>query len=279
MKTYNLKKFNPRKALLASVFFVFLGGQNLQAQPASLSFFSMNIQCFTGNWQFRLEQILNQVLVLSPDVISFQEICTTKKGELSQIEFVGKYLTAHGYPLKKVAAQFTHESWGQFNEYIAIYSKINPLAVDQGPLPASILQRGYVAINLNQLWYVNTHLEYKLENATYRQRQIDFLVQRFSKVPHIIGGDFNSAPYSPEQITFRNLSYVSFFPGDTFNGRISESRQIDGMWLSPATKSFIKEMSGGILLNQKVNGQYLSDHFAIQSKLIFVLKKQTNRGR
>lgn len=254
--------------------------QNLNAQMtgrtpgfnSNLNIFSMNLQCFAGNWQFRLEQILNRVLELSPDVVSFQEVCTTQNNDLSQIEFIKKYLTDRRYPLQAIVAQFTHPAWNQFNEFLVVITKQNVLAIDQGMLPQSPLQRGYIALKLNPFWYINTHLEYKLENWSYRQRQIDFLIQRFSNEAHIIGGDFNSAPESQEQFNFKRTSYLDFFPGNTFIGDDgNNSRRIDGMWFSPRARMFLKTLNGGITLDQKVNGQYLSDHFAIYSMLTFQL--------
>ncbi|MBN8537247.1 MAG: hypothetical protein J0M15_09340 [Deltaproteobacteria bacterium] len=246
-------------------------GQTPGLNP-SMNIFSMNLHCFAGNWQFRFEQILNKILELSPDVISLQEVCTTFNGNLNQIEFIKKYLMDRRYPLQKIVAQFTHPAWNQFNEYLVVITKQNVLAVDQGLLPTSELQRGYIAIKLNPFWYINTHLEYKMENSAYRQMQIDFLIQRFLNEAHVIGGDFNSAPDSQEQFNFKRMSYLDFFPGNTFIGDDSNSsRRIDGMWFSPKARMFLKTLNGGITLDQKVNGQYLSDHFAIYSLLTFQL--------
>ncbi|MBK7961941.1 MAG: endonuclease/exonuclease/phosphatase family protein [Bdellovibrionales bacterium] len=237
-----------------------------------LKLVTMNIQCFAGDWQFRLSQILDKFIELSPEVIGLQEVCVDKESKQSQIEFIRNYLLnrpwGKTYDLRGLESQFTHEAWGRYDESLVILTKLKVSAVDKGFLPVSLLQRGYVAFLIDGVWYINTHLEYKSENAQARKSQIEFLVGRFAKQNHVIGGDFNSSPDSEDHARFRREGYLDIFPGDSHLGSDGNSSlRIDGFWISPKFRNAISGISSEVFLNKKVQDQYLSDHFAIRADL------------
>ncbi|MBL7671369.1 MAG: endonuclease/exonuclease/phosphatase family protein [Bdellovibrionaceae bacterium] len=243
-----------------------------KVDPVPLRLVTMNVQCFTGDWQFRLSQILDSFIELSPDVIGLQEVCVDKESKQSQIEFIRNYLVnrpwGKTYGLRGIESQFTHEAWGRYDESLVILTKLEVSAVDKGFLPASLLQRGYVAFLIDGVWYINTHLEYKSENAQARKNQIEFLMGRFAKQNHVIGGDFNSSPDSQDQARLRGEGYLDIFPGDSHLGSDgNSSARIDGFWISPKFRSAISGISSEVFLNKKVQDQYLSDHFAIRADL------------
>jgi endonuclease/exonuclease/phosphatase family metal-dependent hydrolase len=227
----------------------------------------MNIHCLNDDWEFRLKHILNRFIETSPELIALQEVCIDSKTQLNQIEYIRDYLQQRGYPVRELRAQYTHVAWERFDEYVVLISKLRVAEFDQGFLPVSLLQRGFVAFNINQAWYINTHLEFKAENAIYRKKQIEFLMQRFTQAPHLIVGDFNSAPGSPEQSSLGNSGYYAFFPGDSHLGDDGNaSRRIDGIWFSPQFYGKTENLHGGIILNEKVQDRYLSDHFAVYAQ-------------
>lgn len=240
----------------------------LVAQPVQAAtqrqLITMNIQCYQGNWEFRLQQILNHFLSLGPDVIALQEVCTQPSTGSSQVEYIRQYLSSRGYPLQTFEAQYTHPAWNQFDEYLLVISKHRSQGVDKGFLPDSPLKRGYVGVEIDQSWYIDIHLEYREDQAHFRRQQLDFLKHRFQNRSHIILGDFNSAPESMEQGGLRDGGYFAIFPGSShLGGDGNGSSRIDGFWFSAQARSRLENWDAKIMLNQKVQDQYLSDHFAV----------------
>jgi endonuclease/exonuclease/phosphatase family metal-dependent hydrolase len=214
-----------------------------------------------NNWKFRLDEIIKRTRALSPELIAFQEVCQGN-GE-DQIKYLKrKLLHKSGY--KHLEAKFTHLSWGKYREYIVLISKKDPDYVLKGNLPDSPLRRSYIAFLLGETWYVNTHLEYHSRNQKFRKKQIEYLVDKFKYTPHVIMGDFNSSPDAQEQSPFAQNKYNSFFPGRTHIGDDGNREAwIDGFWISKERMDNLKKSKAKIIFDKRVNGQYLSDHFAV----------------
>jgi endonuclease/exonuclease/phosphatase family metal-dependent hydrolase len=231
---------------------------------------NMNIHCFNDDWQFRLSHILDKFIEISPELIALQEVCENPQARLSQIEFIRNYLSQRNYHIQSLAAQYTHKAWDRDDEYIVLISKVNVEVVDQGFLPQSLLQRGYVGFRINQNWYITTHLEYRADNAHYRKSQIEFLMGHFANQPHLIIGDFNSSPGSLEQAGLQTNGYFSIFPGESHQGNDGNaSKVIDGLWVSPQMYRNIEYINGSVILNHKVQDRFLSDHFAVFAHMKF----------
>ncbi|MGZ3790486.1 MAG: endonuclease/exonuclease/phosphatase family protein [Bacteriovorax sp.] len=236
----------------------------------TMNVLTMNIHCFKDDWEFRLSHILTKLVEMSPDVMAFQEVCENPSTHEGQIEYIKNFLIQRNYPLKAIEAQYTHLAWDQYSEYILLISKQEVSAIDKGFLPPSLLQRGFIAFNISDRWFINTHLEFRADNAQYRKNQIEFLTNRFFNLAHLIMGDFNSSPESWEQNIFKKKDYRSFFPGPTQTGDDGNlDNKIDGFWFSPLFYSTINSHSGAILFKEKVQDKYLSDHFAVITQLKF----------
>jgi endonuclease/exonuclease/phosphatase family metal-dependent hydrolase len=234
----------------------------------SLAVFTMNLHCFNDNWEFRFNNILQRLIEISPDVIAFQEVCENPSTHESQIAYIKNFLNQKGYPIRAVDTQFTHLAWGKDNEFIMLLSKYDVSVVDKGMLPSSVLQRGFLGFRIFDRWFINTHLEYRSDNGAYRKTQIDFLTSRYWDQPNVIMGDFNSSPDDIEQGIFRDKFYTSYFPGSTQTGNDGNSHtNIDGFWFSSTFYSGLKLVTGAILFKEKIQGQYLSDHFAVITQL------------
>jgi endonuclease/exonuclease/phosphatase family metal-dependent hydrolase len=230
----------------------------------------MNLHCFKDNWVFRLSHILDKVAEISPDVIAFQEVCSDPHSYENQIHYIRNYLSEKGYPIKGLEAQYTHQAWDQYNEYIVLITKHEVMRTDKGNLPKSILQRGYVSFLIDNKWFTNTHLEYHSDHYYDRRAQIDFLANRYPFQAHLLMGDFNSSCVDSEQDILRRYSYKPFFPGMTQTGNDgNSSNEIDGFWISYPFYSQAKSMRAFSLLTEKVNDQYLSDHYAIMTQIQF----------
>lgn len=228
-----------------------------------LKILSLNLQCFENNWNKRLDRIVQVINSEKPDVLFFQELCINKESDAFQNLINKLYEKKLYYPYR--LKQFTHDAWGGlYKEYIAIFSAHNFDQIDQGQLPPSPLQRGYIAINLFDNWIVNTHLEYKDEYASFRKKQVEFLSGRFANFNAIIGGDLNSAPTSFEQQDFLKFNFIPTFAGATYPSNQPEFI-LDGFWLS---QPLLQKINGYQFL--KITGfNDLSDHLAVILNLNF----------
>ncbi len=154
---------------------------------SELKILTFNIHCMKDDWKFRLEKISDYLASSSPEFIFLQEVCSQKGGE-DQILFLKKKLQEKGYPLLQIEAQFTHIAWDIYEEYIVSFSKVQANKVQKGLLPRSPLERGYIGMNYNGDWFINTHLEFHENYYYHRERQIKFLIDNFSRTSHIILG-------------------------------------------------------------------------------------------
>lgn len=234
------------------------------AWSAPLQFLSMNIHCYQDDWEFRFNQIIDRVVALNPDLIAFQEVCTSPSLHHSQIDFIRGALRQRGFPIGTFESLYTHRAWDRYDEYLLMIAKKPASMIDKGLLPPSLLQRGYVGIQVEGHWYINIHLEFREDNVSSRRQQLGFLYDRFKGKPHIIAGDFNSHPQSSEQNWLFREGYSYFFPGPSHVGHDGNaSDRIDGFWLSPLMSQRISRAEARIVLDQMVDGQHLSDHFGV----------------
>lgn len=236
---------------------------------------TMNVHCLNDNWQYRTEQILNKFLELNPEVIALQEVCKDSQTKENQIDFIYRYLNSRGYPLKALEAQYTHDAWGRYEEYLVLITNKNVSKIEKGYLPISLLQRAYLAFLIEGTWYVNTHLEYRSFDNEVRRQQLAFLVRQFEWWPHVIMGDFNSSPQSYEQGLLHEKGYFPFFPDKTFIGNEGVTSpvtsiyldpietRIDGFWFDPKMSARIKNVDGFAFLKERYNGKHLSDHLPV----------------
>lgn len=242
---------------------------NLMAKPQR-RIITMNLHCFEDQWEFRFRNILDYILEINPDVISFQEVCTEPEQKISQIDFIYNYLRSHNYRIQTFEEQYTHPAWNRYDEYLLMISKYSSSKIDKGFLPRSLLQRGFIGLTIDGRWYLNSHLEYKQENAEMRKAQIEYLKERFWNAPQILMGDFNSSPDSLEQKPLWDSQFTPVFPGETFIGHDDNGKnKIDGFWISPQYMQQISQYSGQVVLKEKVRDQYLSDHFGVVINLSF----------
>ncbi len=244
-----------------------LFSQNIYGSE-KLSILTLNIQCFKNNWKFRLAHILSPIIKNGVDIVSFQEVCKSK--EQNQIEFIAKFLKKHGYDLKSLAYQFTHKAWDKYDEDLLIFSKHKAQKIKRGFLPWSPLQRAYVALKINDVWYVNIHLEHKKEYYKYRRDQIHFLVKEFENTDHVFMGDYNSSPQTQEQNELWNKKYKPYFPGPSHLGNDGNAvRTIDGFWFNYSFRKKLSNIRAKLVYTKKVNNQHLSDHLGVFSIINF----------
>ena len=228
---------------------------------------TMNVHCFEEDWEFRFKHILDQIIKMNPDIVALQEVCVDPKGSGDQIDFIKNYLKHKNFSASNLVTQYTHRAWDRYDEYLLMFSRLPAQVLDHGLLPPSLLQRGFIGLQIQGVWYLSTHLEYRADNASYRAEQIDFLINRYKNQSMVLMGDFNSAPDSWEQSQLLQLQYSPFFPGPTFlGGDGNASNKIDGFWISH--KKTNRSHYAEVILNSKVNEKRLSDHFGVRLFLI-----------
>lgn len=249
----------------SGLIFLLLGFLQSISGASTHPFLTMNIHCYDGDWKFRFNHILDQIVRLNPEVIALQEVCTLPSSqEENQIEFIHNGLLKRGFVIGSSEALFTHKAWDRYDEFLLLISKKSPSAKEKGLLPRSPFQRGYVAFQIDGQWYANVHLEFHQDHARFRRQQLEFLHKRFEGQPLLLAGDFNSTPDSGEQKWLKAEGYWPEFPGVTHVGDDGNSSdRIDGFWLSPWARRRVSRVRAWIVLNQKFGGQFLSDHFAV----------------
>lgn len=229
---------------------------------ASTKLFSMNIHCMKDNWKQRVALILDEAISKDSDFINLQEICTHKKESMNN--FILSYLTAKTGTIWHANLHYMHLAWDKYDEYIGLYTKHRPDNIDSGFLPRSPLTRAYTAIELNGVWFVGVHLEHSNEWGHYREKQIQFLLQKFKNKKVVLMGDFNSGFNWPEQRQLVASNWKSYFPGLSYPSH-KPYKGIDGFWVSPSLKVNINQVQ--MVLNQPriINNtsMFLSDHFGV----------------
>ena len=242
---------------------LFLNSSSLLAKESVKEIFSMNLHCAIEEWEFRVNTILDEVVKINPDIISFQEVCVNKK--LNMISFIKNGLMNRGYHSKKVESFFTHKAWDKYDEYILMFSKLDVQKSIKEFLPKSPIIRGYIALKIQGTWYLNVHLEHRRDYAKYRKEQIHYLINKFSSSPHFIMGDFNSSPWDEEQTELHENKYQFYFPGLT-HPQPNPTRAIDGFWISNQVMGI--KFEAARLFEEAVNGIFLSDHLAVKLKVL-----------
>jgi endonuclease/exonuclease/phosphatase family metal-dependent hydrolase len=236
---------------------------SLNSAQGGYKILSLNLHCFENNWASRLELLSQQIAIISPDIISFQEVCTSPSDDM--IKSLEANLSRYGHPRMQTYSLFTHMAWNKYREHLVVMAKRQVQNQDLGLLPESPLRRGYIALEVDGQWFINTHLEYL--DPRYRGQQIAYLIGHFRNRPHIVMGDFNSNPASTEQQLFSKEKYTSVFPGPTFpTPDLKEA--LDGFWLSTDMAARYGRRSGTVLFKQACSSLLLSDHAGVLLELL-----------
>lgn len=225
-----------------------------------LKVFSMNLHCFKDNWQERFETVLAALSAEDIAVYAFQELCSGENED--QVAYLSRRIQELHPGEWSASSVFTHRAWDKYDESLLILARGENLLVRSEMLPASPLQRGFVAVRLQDIWHVNTHLEYHADNSAYRLKQLEYLVNEFDGQAHLIMGDFNSSPDMKEQLPLRLGFYESYFPGPTFPASRPELH-IDGFWLSPELQKRFPRVTVSGLFGPDSQHGIQSDHLGI----------------
>ncbi len=229
---------------------------------AEMNILTFNLHCFENQWQKRLKILAKEIAKSDYDIISLQEVCRDKENDA--MEFLFLELKKNGYLIKSFEKKFAHMAWDKYQEFLLMFSKHDALKAESGDLPESPMHRVYVSMTLNDVEFVNVHLEYSEEWQQYRKNQIDFLAKKYRAKKAIIMGDFNTLKQSKESEGFADNNFTSFFAGNTYPA-IAPEIEIDGFW---ASEEFMKnyQLKDPQLEFKKTYSKeelYLSDHFGV----------------
>ena len=229
-------------------------------KPVNLKAFSMNLHCLENDWQKRINTILDSLAAEDISVFAFQEVC------------IGNGQNQATYLLDKLRGRYpedwthqlvyTHRAWDRYDEYLMVIVRGRDAPAQAGTLPASALQRGFIAIRSGGIWVINIHLEYHPDNVNFRREQIEYLVDQFHAVPHIIMGDFNSSPNMDEQRLFHDQGYRAHFPGPTYPATRPEWA-IDGFWVSRELQGRFPHMTTKSMFGPDSTSGVQSDHLGV----------------
>lgn len=208
---------------------------NLWAR-SSMTFFSMNLHCGLGDWKSRLDQVIAEALKSDPDVLGFQEVCFNS--EVQMTPYILEGLEKGGYHVSFWKTFNTHRSFMKYQEQLLIITKHKVLNSEAAMLPSlKTFENGYVAIELENVWAVTTHLHFALPHI--RKSQYQSLNRLFKDRKAIMFGDMNSNPRDGETQVLKSNKWTSIYGGPTYPSNKPRST-FDGFWLSD---SFTQEIS------------------------------------
>lgn len=230
---------------------------------SDMKIFSMNLHCGLGDWKGRMNSVVEEIVRVNPDVIGLQEVCYND--EMNMATYIRSELDKAGYKILTAEAYDTHRSFLKYQEQLLILSKHKHDEVLTGELPGvSILRNGYVAIRLENLWFITSHFHFAL--PMIRKSQYKFIDQKFGKAKAIIFGDLNSNPENGETNVFKLSGWEFFFDGPTYPSS-NPDKTFDGFWM---TKAFHNEVLSTAIDRHFMNSRNQpSDHLGISLQILF----------
>ncbi len=232
-------RFKPWIGFFAVLFCVNSWASSPARAEALSSVFSMNLHCALGNWQARVDEIVDELVRTKPQVMAFQEVCHNKKIDMAR--YLVDRLVASGVPVSFWKTVDTHPSFFKYQEELLLVSTLPVQAHEHGKLPSLIFFRNnYLAFQIDGTWVVTTHLHFLF--SFIRKSQFKKLTKLFGGRPVLMMGDFNTGPNSSESKPFRKAGWLSIFDGPTFPAEKPKD-VFDGFWFSDDLKKRVQGAS------------------------------------
>ena len=243
-----------------------------------------------SDWEIRQRMILEELSQQQPDVIGFQEIVqnpTVGVGPDNRAKVLAESLYFRTGLRYDYRFTYTHFSWGQYDEGIAILSKHLILDSDFLSLPPGLFTRkvlwNRILSPAGVINFFNTHLSFG-EQEPVRIQQVNAIKPYIEQIhsdsvaiANIICGDFNSIPGSPPilLLTVPDTNGVLYLdsweeanpgmPGFTVPSNNPNAR-IDYIFLKDGPYGQI--IQSELILNQpNANQIYPSDHIGVLSRI------------
>ncbi len=232
------------------------------------------------NYPERLQAIIRELKLLSPDIIGLQEVAQNASVD-NMAQIIADSLSIQFGTEYNVYSQFTHTAYNSYGEGVGIISKWPVTARDFQVLPIGVFPRKalwtQIDIHGSVLHFFTTHLAYREEDNVVRVHQVN-TIKAFieSKVvvapaPVILTGDFNCTPDS-EPIA-QLLEYPSTW--NMLNPNLSgytypstaPSKKIDYIFIRGNGQ--LKAVSSALKFDSPYEGSnYPSDHWGIMTIIV-----------
>ena len=243
-----------------------------------------------SDWEIRQRMILEELSNRQPDIIGFQEIVqnpTVGVGPDNRAKVLAEslyYRTGLRYDFRFA---YTHFSWGQYDEGIAILSQHLILEDDFLGLPPGLFSRKVLWTRILSpagiINFFNTHLSFgeqepvRIQQVIAIKPYIEQINSDSVAIVNILCGDFNSIPNSPpiQILTLPDTNGVFYrdswetanpgFPGFTVPSNNPDAR-IDYIFMKDGEYGQI--IQSELVLNQpNANNIYPSDHIGVLSHI------------
>ncbi len=243
-----------------------------------------------SDWEIREHMILEELAILQPDFIGFQEIVQNPAagvGPDNRAKVLADslyYRTGLRYDFRFA---YTHFSWGQFDEGIAILSRHLILDSDFLDLPPGLFARKVLWCRILSpagiINFFDTHLSFgdqepvRIQQVQAMKPFVETKDNDHVAVANIICGDFNAIPGSPPILLMtlpdtNGTVYLDSWeeanpgqPGYTVPSNNPDAR-IDYIFLKGG--EYVEIISSDRVLNQpNANNIYPSDHIGVFSKI------------
>lgn len=234
---------------------------SLSSFAGNLKVFSMNLHCGLGNWQSRLDLVVNEILKVNPDVIGLQEVCFND--EMNMTSTIVQKLKDGGYDVNFKLTTETHQSFIKYQEELLIISKhVVTNTLDESLPGIKFFENRIIAVEINNIWFINTHLHFALPQI--RTRQYRKIARLFSEKSAMLMGDLNSNSNDGESSVMKKNNWKDYYNGPTFPAH-KPNKTFDGFWTTSSLTSQIEKSEMKRVFVGEVNPP--SDHLGIMIEM------------
>lgn len=241
------------KFLVITIF----GLLSFSAFAGNLKVFSMNLHCGLGDWQARMETVVQEILEIDPDVIGLQEVCFND--DMNMTKTIIQKLEDGGYDVNFKLTTETHQSFIKYQEELLIISKhVVTNSLDESLPGIKFFENRILAIEINNIWFINTHLHFAFPQV--RTRQYRKISRLFKDKNALLMGDLNSNSSDEESNLMKKDNWKDYYNGPTFPSH-KPDKTFDGFWTTATLTSQIQKYEMKRLFLDEVNPP--SDHLGI----------------
>lgn len=179
----------------------------------ALKVVTINILSDLSLWEIRRELLVNQLIDLSPDIITVQEVALPVNPTIWLADQLN--LRSLGSDRYEVYLCPKNGSWGR-QEGIAILSRLSVKTYENLSLcgQGRVAQKIQIDLDNESVYIVNVHLFWQPGHSETRRQQIGILIQWLDRttrnLPVVACGDFNDIPDS-EAIRLMKSRYESAY--------------------------------------------------------------------
>lgn len=238
--------------------------------------------------QARLDAAIPAIAALTPDIVFLQEVRESKTLRHTALQLS----EALGFPGIAFCKQTLADAAAVQGVAMVSRHRLHDIRITELPHPESTLRYRLLSARLRlggRTYGVHvTHLRWQPTASKIRVDQARAIIQAIDAYPcdaHLLGGDFNATPDSPELELLGTRLVDSFAacnpntPGLTWSGQnphtalvtkfgIVPDRRIDFLLCSPPSLGGIHSLlASRVVLDRPIAGLWPSDHFGLFTEL------------